>query len=75
MVCGVLENCAGPVLPGGVRGDHCMCHTCASDRRSASSQFYKRLTKTPNLAENTCSPLLLSLCRGLPLGAFIYADY
>lgn len=36
---------------------------------------FKGLTKTPNLAENTCSPLLLSLCRGLPLGAFIYADY
>lgn len=36
---------------------------------------FKRLTKTLDLAENTCSPLLLSLCRGLSLGAFVYADY
>lgn len=36
---------------------------------------FERLTKTPDLAGNTCSPPLLSLCRGLPLCAFVYADY
>lgn len=74
MVCAVVKSQAGPVLPGGVRGAHCMCRTCASFRSLPAPNF-KRLTVTPDLAESTCSPLSLSLCRGLPLGAFVYADY
>lgn len=35
---------------------------------------FQKLAKTPDPAESTCSPLLPSLCRGLPLGAFVCAD-
>lgn len=73
MLCVVVESHAGPVLPGGVRGPiACVGPVPASGLPAPN---FKRLTVAPDLAENTCSPLLLSLCRGLPLGTFVYTHY